>query len=149
MLLKYFQNFTVLERLDIAGSKLNFLTLEKIVQTTRTLTHLNILDCAFKIDGKHTVPESFVRIKSIVIGGKIVTDELFVTIPKYFPNITTLDMSGCTKVSSKAVFTALNSTLFLQTIYAGGKLNHIDKQAFVMLKEGHPSLEVFTTKKLL
>lgn len=148
-MLKYFQNFTMLERLDVAGSKLNFLMLEKIVQATRTLVHLNILDCEFKLeDIKHAVPGSFAKIKSIVIGGKTVTDELFSVIPKYFPNITVLDMSGCTKVSSKVVLPALNSTLFLQTIYAGGKLNHVDKQVFSRLKESHPSLVVFTTKKM-
>lgn len=148
-MLKYFQNFTMLERLDVAGSKLNFLTLEKIVQTIRSLVHINMLDCEFKLeDIKHAVPDSFTRIKSIVIGGKTVTDELFSAIPKYFPNITELDMSGCTKVSSKTVLPALNSTLFLQTIYAGGKLNHVDKQVFLRLKESHPSLVVFTTKKM-
>lgn len=146
---KFFQNFTVLERLEIAGSKLSFLTLEKIVHSIHSLTHLNILDCEFKLDDiKHAAPESFVRIKSLVIGGRTVTDEPFLLIPKFFPNITVLDMSGCTKVSSKAVLPALNSTLFLQKIYAGGKLNHVDKQVFLRLKESHPSLEIYTTKKL-
>lgn len=148
-MVRYFQNFTMLEKLSIAGSKLSFLTLEKIVQGIHSLIHLNLLDCEFKLDDiKHAVPESFIRIKSIVIGGKTVTDELFSFIPRFFPNLTELDMSGCTKVSSKVVLPALNSTMFLQTIYAGGKLNHVDKQVFLRLKESHPSLVVYTTKKL-
>ena len=128
---------------------MSFLTLEKLVQTLPSLTSLNVLGCEFKSEEvKHAVPGSCAKVQSLVIGGKTLLDDMFSGILKVFSGVTDLDMSGCTKVSGKVVLTTLDGLSSLKVLNATGKHNHIDKQVFTKLKETHPSLVIYTTKKL-